>query len=69
VDVRDGSRVAHEEEGRNTMLAHHALRALIIGSTIMSAASGMAAEVTPERLANPEPGNWLTNHRTYDTLR
>ena len=42
VDVRDGSRVAHEEEGRNTMLAYHALRALIIGSTIMSAAAGMA---------------------------
>jgi glucose dehydrogenase len=24
---------------------------------------------SPERLANPEPGNWLTNHRTYDAQR
>jgi alcohol dehydrogenase (cytochrome c) len=22
--------------------------------------------VTAERLANPEPGNWLTHRRTYD---
>jgi glucose dehydrogenase len=25
--------------------------------------------VTAERLANPEPGNWLMNHRTYDAQR
>jgi alcohol dehydrogenase (cytochrome c) len=29
----------------------------------------VAADVTPERLANPEPGNWLMNHRTYDAQR
>lgn len=28
-----------------------------------------AAEVTYERLLNPEPGNWLTNNRTYDGNR
>src|SRR4029077_380411 len=28
-----------------------------------------AAEVTPQRLANPEPQNWLMNHRTYDAQR
>ena len=31
--------------------------------------AGVAAEVTPERLANPEPQNWLMNHRTYDGQR
>jgi alcohol dehydrogenase (cytochrome c) len=25
--------------------------------------------VTPERLLNPEPQNWLTNHRTYNGQR
>ena len=31
----------------------------------------IAADVTPERLANPdkEPQNWLMNHRTYDSQR
>src|ERR1700675_495285 len=31
----------------------------------------MAADVTPERLLNPdrEPHNWLMNHRTYDGQR
>jgi hypothetical protein len=29
----------------------------------------LAAEVTSDRLANPEPGNWLMNHRTYDSQR
>ena len=31
----------------------------------------MAAEVTPERLANvdKEPQNWLMNHRSYDSQR
>src|SRR3954454_3463210 len=28
-----------------------------------------AAEVTPQRLLNPEPQNWLMNHRTYDGQR
>jgi alcohol dehydrogenase (cytochrome c) len=28
-----------------------------------------AADVTPERLLNPEPQNWLMNHRTYDGQR
>ena len=45
------------------------LRALLIGSTIMIAAPAFAAEVTPARLVNPEPGNWLMNHRTYDAQR
>jgi alcohol dehydrogenase (cytochrome c) len=37
----------------------------------MLAWPAMAAEVTPERLLNPdkEPQNWLMNHRTYDGQR
>src|SRR5262245_27262145 len=33
--------------------------------------SAIAADVTPERLANPdkEPQNWLMNHRSYDSQR
>jgi alcohol dehydrogenase (cytochrome c) len=38
-------------------------------SVFLVAASAMAAEVTPARLANPEPANWLMNHRTYDSQR
>jgi alcohol dehydrogenase (cytochrome c) len=43
--------------------------ALLTGS--MLASSAFAAEVTPERLLNPdrEPQNWLMNHRTYDGQR
>ncbi len=40
------------------------------GSMLALAAPALAAEVTPERLANPqEPQNWLMNHRTYDGQR
>src|SRR6202030_327243 len=28
-----------------------------------------AADVTHERLANPEPGNWLMNHHDYGSHR
>src|SRR6266704_1658998 len=28
-----------------------------------------AADVTPQRLIDPEPHNWLMNHRTYDGQR
>jgi alcohol dehydrogenase (cytochrome c) len=49
---------------------HRSLRSLLLASTVMlAAASAVAADVTPERLANPEPGNWLMNHRTYDAQR
>jgi alcohol dehydrogenase (cytochrome c) len=45
------------------------VRALLSCSVFMVAASAMAAEVTPARLVNPEPANWLMNHRTYDAQR
>jgi alcohol dehydrogenase (cytochrome c) len=38
---------------------------------LWTAASGLAADVTPDRLVNAdkEPQNWLMNHRTYDGQR
>jgi alcohol dehydrogenase (cytochrome c) len=38
--------------------------ALLAGTSLAT-----AADVTPQRLANPEPQNWLMNHRTYDAQR
>jgi alcohol dehydrogenase (cytochrome c) len=45
--------------------------ALLAGSMLAMAPSAFAADVTPERLLNPdrEPQNWLTNHRSYDGQR
>jgi alcohol dehydrogenase (cytochrome c) len=45
--------------------------ALLAGSMLAAAIPTRAAEVTPERLLNPdkEPQNWLMNHRTYDGQR
>src|ERR1700720_2020115 len=51
---------------------HHLLRTtLLAGSMLAIALPAMAADVTPERLLNPdkEPQNWLMNHRTYDGQR
>ena len=38
---------------------------------VATAAPGLAADVTPDRLVNAdkEPQNWLMNHRTYDGQR
>ncbi len=38
---------------------------------LLAAWPALAADVTPERLANPdkEPQNWLMNHRSYDAQR
>src|SRR6516162_5131498 len=46
-------------------------KAVLLGSIALVAAPALAAEVTPERLANAdkEPQNWLMNHRTYDGQR
>src|SRR5205085_10938616 len=43
--------------------------ALLGGTVFVTAWPGSAAEVTPQRLTNPEPQNWLMNHRTYDGQR
>jgi len=44
---------------------------LLAGSAVFAAfaTAALAADVTPDRLANPEPGNWLMNHRSYDSQR
>src|ERR1700726_5143713 len=50
----------------------HALLATALLSALRGApAPALAAEVTPERLANAdkEPQNWLMNHRSYDAQR
>src|SRR5436305_12439454 len=41
-----------------------------VACTLLAGTSlAMAADITPQRLANPEPHNWLMNHRTYDGQR
>jgi alcohol dehydrogenase (cytochrome c) len=47
------------------------LRRLLLASALIAAGPVLAAEVTPQRLANAdkEPQNWLMNHRTYDSQR
>ncbi len=44
------------------------IRSCCLRPASLAAAPALAADVTPERLANPdkEPQNWLMNHRTYD---
>src|SRR5438477_5583450 len=52
------------------MTKYNSIRnALFAGSMLATAWPALAAEVTPQRLANPEPHNWLMNHRTYDAQR
>jgi alcohol dehydrogenase (cytochrome c) len=48
------------------------IRAVALATAMLAtAAPGLAADVTPQRLLNPdrEPQNWLMNHRTYDGQR
>jgi alcohol dehydrogenase (cytochrome c) len=48
------------------------IRAALLASGMLAiAAPALAAEVTPQRLLNPdrEPQNWLMNHRSYDGQR
>src|SRR5215470_13082845 len=46
-------------------------RSLLLAASILATWPVLAADVTPERLLNPdkEPQNWLMNHRTYDGQR
>jgi len=47
------------------------LRRVLLATALLAASPALAAEVTPERLANAdkEPQNWLMNHRTYNAQR
>src|ERR1700693_3620073 len=58
-------------QGGSTMnrQRRHSVRAALLSGVVMAAWPALAAEVTPQRLANPEPQNWLMNHRTYDGQR
>jgi alcohol dehydrogenase (cytochrome c) len=49
----------------------HSLRAALLAGSMLAAWPVLAADVTPERLLNPdkEPQNWLMNHRSYDGQR
>jgi alcohol dehydrogenase (cytochrome c) len=53
------------------MTRKSSLRAALLAGSMLAAAPALSAEVTPERLLNPdkEPQNWLMNHRSYDGQR
>jgi alcohol dehydrogenase (cytochrome c) len=42
---------------------------IVVGALLAGTSLASAAEVTPQRLLDPEPNNWLMNHRTYDGQR
>src|ERR1700680_1506726 len=66
--LEDANRVEEEKHmGSHRM----GVRALCLAGAVLGAAPPFAAEVTPDRLVNAdrEPGNWLMNHRTYDSQR
>ena len=52
-----------------TSKQRHSVKAALLSGAVIAACPALAAEVTPQRLANPEPQNWLMNHRTYDGQR
>ncbi len=47
------------------------IRIALLAGSMLAASPVLAADVTPERLLNPdkEPQNWLMNYRTYDAQR
>jgi alcohol dehydrogenase (cytochrome c) len=49
----------------------HLIHTVLLAGSILAAWPVLAADVTQERLLNPdkEPQNWLMNHRTYDGQR
>src|SRR6201993_576365 len=60
-----------KQHGRDTMKKRTAfIRSALLAATML-ASPALAADVTPDRLLNPdkEPQNWLMNHRTYDGQR
>src|SRR5712672_2657935 len=49
---------------------HRSIRNALLAASML-ASPALAADVTPERLLNPdkEPQDWLMNHRSYDSQR
>lgn len=37
--------------------------------TLLAATPSLAADITYERLLNPEPQNWLTSHHSFNAAR
>src|SRR5437870_8133487 len=60
-----------DQPRRKTMTMKSATILALLAGTAFAALPALAAEVTPQRLANPdqEPHNWLMNHRSYDAQR
>src|SRR5271167_3525426 len=56
---------------RNHSVRAHSVRTALLAGSMLAPWPVLAAEVTPERLLNPdrEPQNWLMNHRSYDGQR
>ena len=50
-------------------IRNHSVRTVLLAGSMLAASPLLAADVTPQRLLNPEPQNWLMNHRTYDGQR
>src|ERR1700726_353574 len=52
-------------------IRNHSVRTALLAGSMLAAWPVLAADVTPERLLNPdkEPQNWLMNHRSYDGQR
>ena len=51
-------------------IRHGSIYRLLLATSMLAVAwPAVAADVTAERLASPEPQNWLMNHRTYDGQR
>ena len=51
------------------MTRQQSIKSALLGGVVLAAWPALAADVTPQRLVNPEPQNWLMNHRTYDGQR
>jgi alcohol dehydrogenase (cytochrome c) len=56
---------------RDRSVRNALIRNALLAGSLLAAWPALAADVTPERLLNPdkEPQNWLMNHRTYDGQR
>jgi alcohol dehydrogenase (cytochrome c) len=56
---------------RDRSIRNALIRNAFLAGSMLAAWPALAADVTPERLLNPdkEPQNWLMNHRTYDGQR
>src|SRR5262249_12100141 len=64
------SRSTFDRRGRKHAVAKYTIRrTLLAGGMTAGGWSAIAADVTYERLLEPEPQNWLMNHRTYDGQR